>query len=97
MPTEKKNEAPAEQTFDMDAYMREPVDFYAFKDSERYKDDIIAGVNGTVYQIKRGVTVRIPRFVRDVIVRSMEQDASTAELIDSQTRSFADASRAAGV
>ena len=85
------------QTFDTEAYLREPVEFYAFRDNDKYKDDIVVGVNGKIYQIKRGVTVRIPRFVRDVIVRSMDLDAKTAELIDSQSRLFADASRAYGL
>ncbi len=89
---------PNEKTtpFDRDAYLREPVEFYAFRDNDRYKDDVIAGVNGKLFRIKRGVTVKIPRYVREVIVRSMEQDARTTELIDAQAKSFAEASKAFG-
>lgn len=83
--------------FDINAYLRERVDFYAFKDSGKYKDDITVSVNGKTFQIKRGVTVRIPRYVRNVIMRSMEQDAKTADLIDAQTSEYAAASKAYGI
>lgn len=71
-----------EKPIDERAYWRERVPFRAFKDSGRYKDDIIVGLNGRVYVIKRGVEVMIPRNVREIILQSMEQDERTAELIE---------------
>ena len=71
-----------------EAYLRELVPFYAFKDGDKYKDDIICGVNGVLYQIQRGKEVMIPRFVYNVIVQGMEQDAQTAEIVESYESSF---------
>ena len=92
-----QEEPTVEEEFDMDAYLKDEVDFYAFKDNDKYKDDIVVGVNGKLFQIKRGVNVRIPRYVRNVIVQSMEQDAKTTELIDAQASSFAAEARAHNV
>lgn len=60
----------------------ELVDFYAFKDNGKYKDDIVVGVNGKIWKIKRGEHVKIPRYVAKVIENSMEQDEKTARLIE---------------
>ena len=62
-------------------YLNERVPFYAFKDSDKYKDDIIVGVNGKIFRIKRGVTVMIPRYVYNVLMNSMAQDTHTADMI----------------
>ena len=80
--TEVIEEKAVETPIDERAYWRERVPFRAFKDSGRYKDDIIVGLNGKVYVIKRGVEVMIPRNVREIILQSMEQDERTAELIE---------------
>ena len=52
------------------------------KDSGKYKNDITVVINGKAYKIQRGVEVKIPRCVYDVIVDSMNADAETAMLID---------------
>lgn len=70
-------------------YLKEPVPFYAFKDDDKYKDDITVGVNGRIFRIKRGVQVMVPRYVYNVLMRSMEQDAKTADLINSQAEAYA--------
>ena len=80
--TEVIEEKVVENPIDERAYWRERVPFRAFKDSGRYKDDIVVGLNGKVYVIKRGVEVMIPRNVREIILQSMEQDERTAELIE---------------
>ena len=84
---EPEKKAPVDET--SDEYWNEQVPFYAFKDGDKYKDDIVVGVNGKIWQIKRGVEVMIPRFVKQVIIQSMEQDAQTAELIERQENAFA--------
>ena len=58
------------------------VDFFAFKDNDKYKDDIFVAVNGKRYQIKRGQHVKIPRFVAEVLEASRKQDTQTAEMIE---------------
>ena len=64
------------------------VSFYAFKDDDRYKDDIVVGLNGKVYRIQRGKHVRIPREVYNIIRRSMAQDAATAEMLEQKSREY---------
>lgn len=83
-PAEKKNDP------------NELVEFEAFYDGENYKDDIFVAVNGRRWQIKRGVPVKIPRYVYEVIKNSAEQDRATAELMDRESRSYASATRALG-
>ena len=58
------------------------VDFYAFKDNGKYKDDIKVLLNGKTYIIQRGVHVKIPRKVYMVLKNSEKQDLSTANLIE---------------
>jgi hypothetical protein len=44
-------------------FLNELVPFMAFKDSGKYKDDLVIIVNGKTWQIQRGVQVMIPRYV----------------------------------
>lgn len=77
------------EEFDANAYFSELVPFYAFKDSDKYKDDITGGFNGSIFQIKRGEQVMIPRYVYKILERSMKQDAHTADLINNQAKAYA--------
>ena len=52
-----------------------------FKDNDKYKDDLVVGVNGTMYKIQRGVEVEVPLSVAEVIENSNRQDAETARKI----------------
>lgn len=61
---------------------KDKVDFYAFKDNDKYKDDIFVAVNGRSFKIQRGKHVRIPRYVAEVLENGMDQDAKTANLIE---------------
>ena len=49
-----------------------------FSDGGKYKGDLFVGVNGVNYQIKRGVPVKVPKAVAEVIRHSQEQDAQSA-------------------
>lgn len=49
------------------------VTFQLFRDSDKYSNDVFVGVNGKTYLIKRGVPVRMPRAVYEVIQNSEEQ------------------------
>lgn len=48
--------------------------------------DVFVRVNDRKYQIKRGVTVKIPRCVAEVLRNSETQDDATADLIDHLTK-----------
>ena len=54
------------------------VEIEIFKDSDRYKDDVVVALNGKVYVIKRGVRVKVPRAVKEILDHSREQDQQTA-------------------
>ena len=59
-------------------YWDEPVEYSApFKEDE---EDITVGHNGTLYKIKRGETVKIPRKVRQVLLDSEKQKVEFAKL-----------------
>lgn len=64
------------------------VSFWAFKDDDKYKDDIVVGINGKITRIQRGKHVRIPREVYNVIRRSMSQDAATAEMLEEKSKEY---------
>lgn len=64
------------------AVSEERVKIKLFKDSGKYSADVFVGVNGVGYQIKRGVTVEVPKTVADILEQSMEQDEATAMMID---------------
>ena len=59
-----------------------------FKDaqSDKYRDDVTVGVNGTFYKIQRGVEVEVPEAVAEVLEHSFEQDQNTAMMIERLTQ-----------
>ena len=57
-----------------------------FRDHDKYKDDVVIGVNGRFIKIQRGVEVEIPKSYAAVLEQSEAQDAKTARLIDSKVR-----------
>ena len=54
---------------------------HLFKDDDKYKDDLVVGVNGKIYQIQRGIDVSVPLSVAEVIRESIRQDQATAKKI----------------
>ena len=66
-------EKPVQDKPETVAYLKERVPFKAFKDNNKYKDDIVIGHNGKFYQIQRGVQVMIPRFIYLLIEDSERQ------------------------
>lgn len=69
------------------------VEFEAFYDGDKYKDDIFVCINGAPRQIKRGVKVMIPRAVAEVLTQSIESDRQTARMMDSLANEFATESK----
>lgn len=59
-----------------------------FKDSGRYSDDVTVGVNGKIVKIQRGVEVKVPRYIYDVLEASNNQDIATANLITQEENSY---------
>ena len=74
----------------------ELVEIMLFKDSGKYADDVFVAVNGETCQVQRGVPVKIKRKFAEVIKHSMEQDASTAQLIEQAGQNFRQASGVLG-
>lgn len=71
----------AEISAKRDTYQDELVTVELFRDSDRYSHDFVVGVNGKLWKIKRGVRVQVPRYVAEVVKRSINQDQSTAQRI----------------
>ncbi len=87
MTTNKKAENAVAESVPVDPN-RDLVEFFAFKDSDRYKNDIKVCVNGRVFCIQRGKRVKIPRYVYEVIRHSMAQDAATASMIEREQAAY---------
>lgn len=51
------------------------VEIRLFKDGDKYKDDVFAGVNGKMCQIRRGVPVKVQRKYANVIADSENESA----------------------
>lgn len=64
-------------TKDANEKLKERVSYIAFKDDDKYKDDITVIVNGHNFIIKRGVIVKIPRYVVAVL-ESKDRELRTA-------------------
>lgn len=70
----------AKETPEQIKYWNEKVPFYAIKDDDLYKDDIVVGRNGQMLKIKRGVNVMIPRWAYQIIMQSQEQSAKLSDM-----------------
>ena len=64
------------------------VKFKAFKDDDKYKDDIFVAVNGKRYQIKRGVEVEVPESVYKVLMNSSAQDQAAYRLMEQKANDY---------
>lgn len=74
------------------AELKELVQIRLLKD-KTHTDDVIVRVNGYAYQIKRGVTVNVPKYVAEVLEHKelQEQEAldnSLAMQIDPNDKAF---------
>lgn len=67
----------------LEAFYDEPVPVMLIKDNAKYKDDLTVTLNGTNYQIQRGVPVILPRRVALVIERSHKQEMDAQAYVDS--------------
>lgn len=69
-------------------YMNELVEIELFYDGQKYKDDVFVAVNGKSYLIQRGKRVKVPRFVKEVLDNSADQDKRAAEYIVMMTQDY---------
>ncbi len=67
----------SEDTVQDDGYVNFPP---LFRDGDRYKDPLNVIINGKKYSVPRGVPLRLPRTVAEVIEQSRTQDAYANEL-----------------
>lgn len=67
----------------LEAYYKELVPVMLIKDNNRYKEDVTVTVNGTNYQIQRGVSVMVPRCVALVLERSHQQELEAQAYVES--------------
>ena len=58
------------------------VEYTAWCDGDRYREDIFVAVNGHGWHIRRGETVTLPYNVYLVLMQSQAQDAAAAALCD---------------
>lgn len=90
----KKNEAKEPEVIETKEQSPDDlVEVFLFKDGGKYKDDVFVAVNGVGCLIKRGVPVQIKRKYAEVLRNSMEQDQSTAELIEYESNRFKEAEK----
>ena len=54
------------------------VTIHLFKDDNRYTAPVFVGINGDSYLIQRGVDVKVPKAVAEVLEHSAAQDAEAA-------------------
>lgn len=54
------------------------VTIHLFKDDGRYSAPVFVGVNGDSYLIQRGMDVKVPQAVAEVLEHSIKQDAEAA-------------------
>ena len=73
--TVEKTEAKAEEKDDG------MVTIHLFKDDDRYSAPVFVGVNGDSYLIQRGMDVKVPKAVAEVLEHSQQQDEYTAARI----------------
>lgn len=63
--------------------------FYADIPGTEYSGDITVGLNGVMYKIQRGVKVKIPVAIKEIIDNSYAMDARVATLIEEATKGLA--------
>ena len=80
MATIKKNE---EEILEVsNPYNEEMVTIKLFKDSVKYKDDVTVGRNGYMYKIQRGVEVKVPKGIAEILENQERMDNLAQKAIE---------------
>lgn len=90
-------EAKDDSSEDVKKWLNERVPFYAFKDNDKYKDDIVVGCNGKNFIIQRGKQVMIPRYVKIALDNSTAQNTYAANVTQGFQAQFESRSRELGL
>lgn len=88
--------ASAPQEKSVQEWLNERVPYIAFKDNDKYKDDIHVIINGHSTIIKRGVQVMIPRYVHMAIQDSEKQTLIADIKAEEKSKSFDNESKTRG-
>lgn len=67
---------------------KEKVSMHLFKDNDKYNQDVVVGINGKKWQIKRGVDVEVPPEVAEVIKNSEAQKGLAENALDEKAAEF---------
>ena len=71
-------------------YYKQPVTVTLIKDNNNYKDDVTITHNGINYQIKRGVPVQVPRFIKLIIEDNYRQQMAAYAYAEKLNKEFID-------
>lgn len=66
----------------------EMVEIELFKDDGKYKDDVFVAINGKTYQIQRGVRVKVPKAVKEVLDNSAKQDKAAYAYMEREQEKY---------
>lgn len=81
MATIKKEEAKTEIMEVSNPYDEEMVKIKLFKDNDKYKDDVTVGRNGYFYRIQRGIEVKVPKGIAEILENQERMDNAAQEAI----------------
>lgn len=76
-----------------EAWLEEEVQIVLFKDGEKYKDDLVIGLNGTNVVIKRGIPQKIKRKYALLIEQSQYQEIVASDTIANATEDYKNAEK----
>ena len=81
--TVEKTEAMAEAKAEEKAEAKDDgmVTIHLFKDDDRYSAPVFVGVNGDSYLIQRGMDVKVPKAVVEILENSQAQQAAAMKYI----------------
>lgn len=84
----KKERQPYKETAEELKKANELVPLKLFKDKDKYNQDVLVILNGESWLIKRGVTVKVPRKVFNVLSLSDDQTGYAADIIGKYEEEF---------
>ena len=78
----KKTETQQEKFERLQREAEELVPIRLFKDGGKYKDDVIVGLNGVIWQIQRGKEVEVPRKIAEILFESEVQKGIAVDYME---------------
>lgn len=81
---------------DSSSYFKKLVTVTLLKDNNNYKDDVTITYNGVNYQIKRGIPVQVPMFLKLILEDASRQQMSADAYSEKLSHDFAGKSEKIG-